>query len=106
MEQTYIIVLVTVSSKQEGEKIAHFLLEKKLIACANIIGPVSSHFHWSGKIETAKEYVIILKSKQKLFGEICKAVKAMHSYEVPEIIALPIIEGSNEYLDWMRSCLR
>ena len=106
MEQTYIIVLVTVSSKQEGEKIAHFLLEKKLIACANIIGPVSSHFHWSGKVETAKEYLIFLKSKRELFEEICKAVKAMHSYEVPEIIALPIIEGANEYLDWMRSCLR
>jgi len=97
--------MVTTASKQEAEKIAQCLLKEKLIACANIIGPVSSLFHWSGKIERAEEYLIFMKSRKDLFRKLAEAVKALHSYEVPEVIALPIVEGSKAYLDWLGNCL-
>jgi periplasmic divalent cation tolerance protein len=106
LENTYVIVIVTTPSKQEAEKIAQHLLKERLIACANIIGPVSSLFHWSGKIEEAEEYLMLMKSRKDLFEKLSEAVKALHSYEVPEILALPMVEGSKAYLDWLGSCLR
>jgi periplasmic divalent cation tolerance protein len=99
-------VIVTTPSKQEAEKIAQHLLKKRLIACANIIGPVSSIFRWSGKIDKAEEYLILIKSRKDLFGKLSEAVKALHSYKVPEILAFPIVDGSKAYLDWLGSCLR
>lgn len=105
MQNTYVIVMVTTSSKQEAEKIARRLLDERLIACANIIGPVSSLFHWSGKMETAEEYLIIMKSRKDLFEKLTETVKALHSYEVPEILVLPIVAGSKAYLKWLGSCL-
>jgi len=105
LEETYVIVLVTTGSKQEAEKIARHLINERLIACANIIGPVSSLFHWSGKIEHAEEYLMLLKSRMSLFHTLAEAVKAFHSYEVPEILVLPVIGGSEVYLNWLRSCL-
>jgi periplasmic divalent cation tolerance protein len=106
LENTYVIVMVTTPTKQKAEKIAQHLLEERLIACANIIGPVSSLFHWSGKIEKAEEYLTLMKSRNDLFEKLSEAVKALHSYEVPEILAFPIVEGSKDYLDWLGSCLR
>jgi periplasmic divalent cation tolerance protein len=106
LQNTYIIVLVTTASKQEAEKIAQRLLKQKLIACANIIGPVSSFFHWSGKIETAEEYLVFMKSRRDLFDKLAETVKALHSYEVPEILVLPIVGGSKDYLAWLGSCLQ
>jgi periplasmic divalent cation tolerance protein len=106
MENAYVIVMVTTPSKQEAEKIAEHLLKERLIACANIIGPVSSIFHWSGKMEKAEEYLILMKSRKDLFGKLSEAVKALHSYEVPEILAFPIVDGSQAYLDWLGACLR
>lgn len=106
MENSYIIVVVTTANKQEAEKIAQHLLRERLIACANIIGPVSSLFHWSGKIEKAEEYLIFMKSRKDLFEKVAETVKALHSYEVPEILALPIVKGSKAYIDWLESCLK
>jgi periplasmic divalent cation tolerance protein len=105
LQNTYVIVLVTTSSKKEAEKIAQHLLNERLIACANIIGPVSSLFRWAGKMEKAEEYLIIMKSREDLFEKLADAVKALHSYEVPEILVLPIVGGSKAYLDWLGSCL-
>ena len=105
LQNAYVIVLVTTASKQEAEKIAQHLLKRKLIACANIVGPVSSLFHWSGKLETADEYLIFMKSRRDLFEKLAETVKALHSYEVPEILVLPIVGGSKEYLSWLGSCL-
>ena len=102
----YIIVLVTVKDKAEAEVIAKTLLQEKLIACANIISPVESCFHWLGKIEVAGECMIIMKSKASLFKELDLRVKALHSYEVPEVLALPIVSGSAEYLAWLDSLLK
>jgi len=97
--------MVTTASKQEAENIARHLLKKKLIACANVIGPVHSHFRWSGKLEKAEEYLILMKSRKDLFEKMAKTVKTLHSYEVPEIVVLPIVDGSKAYLGWLDSCL-
>jgi periplasmic divalent cation tolerance protein len=102
----FIMVYVTVANKPEAEKIANELLKEHLIACANIVGPVSSHFHWGGKIDSAEEYLMIMKSRAGLFAELEKCVKALHSYEVPEVVAVPIVEGSKAYFDWMASVLK
>jgi len=106
LSNSYIIIIVTTASREEAETIVQRLLEARLIACANIVGPVSSHFHWSGKIEKAEEYLILMKSRKDLFEKLSETVKALHSYEVPEILALPIVEGSKAYMDWLGSCLR
>ena len=105
LQKQHIIVIVTTPSKQEAENIAQQLLKQKLIACANITSPVSSIFPWKGKQEKAEEHLIIMKTRKDLFQKLTEIVKALHSYEVPEILALPIVDGSKEYLDWLESCL-
>jgi periplasmic divalent cation tolerance protein len=105
LDDAYIIVLVTTANKQEAEKITQHLLDLKLIACGNIIGPVSSIFRWSGKIENVEEYLTVMKSRRDLFEKLAEEVKALHSYDVPEILAVPIVEGSKNYLDWLEKCL-
>jgi periplasmic divalent cation tolerance protein len=105
LQNSYVIVLVTTASKQEAEKIAQHLLKQRLIACANIVGPVSSLFRWSGKVENAEEYLIFMKSRRDLFDKLAETVQALHSYEVPEILVLPIVGGLKEYLAWLGSCL-
>ncbi len=106
MKKTYIIMLVTTASKQEAEKIAQHLLEAKLIACANIVGPVCSLFRWVGKVERAEEHLVLMKTREDLFEKVAEAVRALHSYDVPEILALPIVDGSKGYVDWLESCLK
>ena len=86
-------------------KIVRTLLEERLIACANIIDSVSSFFWWQGKIEEEKEVLVIMKSHESLFKKLSKRVTDLHSYDTPEILALPIVNGSASYLDWMKACL-
>jgi periplasmic divalent cation tolerance protein len=102
----FIVVLVTTANKEEAEKISQALLEEKLIACANIISPVSSFFFWSGKIDKAEECLVVMKSRLDLFVELEERLKGLHSYEVPEVLALPIVEGSKAYLSWMGEVLK
>jgi periplasmic divalent cation tolerance protein len=102
----FIVVLVTTANRAEAEKISQTLLEEKLIACANIINPVSSFFFWSGKIDKAEECLVVMKSRLDLFVELEERLRGLHSYEVPEVLALPIVEGSKAYLDWMRKVLK
>jgi periplasmic divalent cation tolerance protein len=106
LENSYVIVIVSTANKQEAEKIAAQLLEEKLIACANILGPVSSHFIWAGKIDQAEEYLVLMKSHLDLFEILTTRVKVLHSYEVPEVLALPVLKGSVAYLDWLNSVLK
>jgi periplasmic divalent cation tolerance protein len=106
LDNTNIIVLVTTANKQEAEKILRNLLDAKLIACANVVGSVSSHFHWSGKIQNADECMVFMKSRRDLFAKLEEIVRSLHSYEVPEILAIPIIDGSRAYLDWLESSLK
>ncbi len=103
MKSSYIIVLVTAKDKIEASKIARGLLEAKLIACANIMDGVQSLFWWEGKIDFSSEALLVIKTKKTLFKKVCSQVKSLHSYQTPEIIALPIIDGSKEYLRWIQS---
>ena len=102
---TNIVVVMTTANRLEAQKIAQNLLNRRLIACANIYGPIESHFWWQNKIEKAKEFLVLMKSHQKLFTKLSKAIKEMHSYEVPEILAIPIIEGFQPYLEWLNASL-
>ena len=100
--QPYILIFITASNKREAKKISSALLDERLIACANIIDGVESHFWWKGRKEKTRECLIIAKSKKSCFNKIIKKVKSIHSYEVPEIIALPIIDGYKPYLEWIK----
>jgi periplasmic divalent cation tolerance protein len=106
MREHYIIAITTTPSKNEAEKIAKTLLEERLIACANIIGPVQSLFWWQGKIDEAQEHLVLMKTRKDLFSKLSEKVKALHSYQVPEIIAMPIVEGFKPYLEWLESSLK
>ena len=106
MEQNYIIVLVTTTNKSEAEKISQALLKEKLIACANIINPVTSFFNWQGKMDKCEECLVVMKSRRDLFTDLANRVKKLHSYEVPEVLAFPIVDCSESYLAWLKSVLR
>jgi periplasmic divalent cation tolerance protein len=97
-----IVIFITTKNGREAKKIATKLIEEKLIACANMIKGVNSIFHWKGKVDKASEVLLILKSKKSCFPKIIKIVKKYHSYDVPEIIAMPITDGSRDYLNWVK----
>jgi periplasmic divalent cation tolerance protein len=99
-------VLTTMENKADAEKIARHLVEKRLAACVQIIGPLTSYFHWQGKLDSAGEYLCLIKSRDDLFTKLEEAIKKIHPYEVPEILAVSIVRGSKEYLDWMAAELR
>jgi periplasmic divalent cation tolerance protein len=96
-----IIVLITAGSEEEAHSIAESLVKGKKAACVNIVPRVDSLFWWEGKIDSARESLLLVKTKASLFPEIVELVKRTHSYEVPEIIALPITAGSGDYLKWL-----
>ncbi len=96
-----IVVMITCSSKREANKVKKVLLEKRKVACVNIISKVDSFFWWKGKIDSSLEVLLLAKTKKKMIKEIITMVKKIHSYEVPEIIALPIIGGNRDYLNWI-----
>lgn len=98
---SYGVVFITAKDSAEAEKIARGLLEKKLAACCNIVKDVRSLYWWQGKIEDSPETLLVIKSRRELFRELVAAVKALHSYSVPEIVMLPIVEGSEDYLRWL-----
>ncbi len=101
-----IIVLITAGSDQEAAKIAGALVQEHLAACVNVIAGVRSLFFWEGKTHDSAEALLICKSRGPLLEELIRRVKSLHSYTVPEIIALPIVAGSREYLDWVRESTR
>lgn len=96
----YLFVYVTAPGIDEAKTIAKELLKDKLIACANI-HPVSSSYWWKGKIENDDEYVLVAKSKKELFNRIVEKIKEIHPYEVPCVVALPILKGNPDYLNWI-----
>ena len=101
-----IAILVTAGSKKEAEFIARDLVKKKLAACVNIIPSVRSIYTWKGRIETSKECLLIAKTRVGLFPRVEKAVKSLHSYECPEITALPLTKGSADYMCWIEESTR
>lgn len=96
----YNFIYITAPSLEEAEKIAKRLLEKKIAACVNIF-PIKSFFWWKGKIETATEFALIVKTTTEKFAEVRDEVKAIHSYTTPCICAIPIERGLKEFLDWI-----
>lgn len=102
----YVVILVTSASKKEAGAIAQALIKKKLAACVNITKAAESLFWWKGKVDAAKELLLIIKSKRALLPRIIKTIKSKHSYDVPEVIALPIISGNPDYLRWIDDSLR
>jgi periplasmic divalent cation tolerance protein len=102
-----IVVLVTCGSKKEARKIAQALVQRRLAACVQEIGvPVRSMYRWKGRVESANEVLLLIKTSRKRFSAVSTLVKKLHSYEVPEIIALNIADGSRDYLDWITSNVR
>jgi periplasmic divalent cation tolerance protein len=102
----YIQVFTTVGNKVDAEKIARSLVAEKLAACVQIVGPLTSYFQWQGKLDTAGEYLCLIKSRNDLFAELETVIKDLHPYEVPEILAIPVVKGGKEYLDWVAAELR
>ena len=95
------VMFVMAGADDEAERIARVLLDERLAACANIIGPVRSIYRWREKVEDAREYLIMIKTRSSLTTRIERTVRKLHSYEVPEIIALTLAAGSKPYLDWI-----
>jgi periplasmic divalent cation tolerance protein len=96
-----VVIFVTTGSEPEAHKIADLLLTKRKAACVNIVPRVESSFWWQGKLDSAQESLLIIKTRASLLSEIVDLVKASHSYDVPEIIAMPIIDGNEDYLKWI-----
>lgn len=101
MEFRHIVVLVTIDSEDTAEKITAALLDNRKAACVNIVPDVDSHYWWKGKQESTEESLLIIKTRAELLDDVVKLVKANHPYSVPEIIALPIIGGNEDYLKWI-----
>jgi len=97
--------LVTCSSRAEARKVAKAVLTKKLAACVNIVGGLESHYWWRGKLENAREFLLLIKTTRARARGVTSAVKAAHSYEVPEIIFVPVVAGERRYLKWIGSCV-
>ncbi|MGH9747028.1 MAG: divalent-cation tolerance protein CutA [Candidatus Acidiferrales bacterium] len=97
-----LVVLITCRSAKEAETIARALVEARLAACGNILqNPVASIYRWKGRIESANEVLLLIKTSRARFAKLQAAIKRLHSYEVPEIIALPVVAGSSAYLRWL-----
>ena len=97
-----IVVFITASSADEARKIGQTLVEERLVACCNILQSIESIFQWQGKLNIEREVLMICKTREGHFAAVEKRVKQLHSYEVPEIIAVPITQGSQSYLDWIK----
>jgi len=102
---SYGVVLVTVASLSEGQAISTKLIEAKLAACVNLL-PIDSIYLWQGKINQDREYQLIIKTDLSKFEQLTDKIKTLHSYEVPEIIAIPIVAGSKTYLDWLGTSMQ
>ncbi len=105
MEFQHAVVLIT-APVEKGEEIANFIIENRLGACVNVVPKVNSTYWWKGKVERDEEALLVVKTSLKNFGRLKERVKEIHPYSVPEIIALPIIEGNEEYLGWIDESLK
>ncbi len=102
MNKEEIIIFITAPSEDEAARIARTLVESRLAACVNIIKNIRSIYAWQGNIEDDTEVLMIVKTRKSIFDALSIKVRELHSYDVPEIIALPITEGSEEYLNWIK----
>jgi periplasmic divalent cation tolerance protein len=101
-----IVILCTCSSEMEAGKLAGLLVEARLAACVNVVPGVRSFYRWQGAVQSDAEWLLVIKSSRQLFGGLRAAIEEAHSYEVPEVIALPIVDGAPGYLSWLGENLR
>ena len=97
-----IVILVTAGSEAEAEKIARALVEEQLVACVNILSPIRSIYRWQGQVADDREWLLLIKTRAERFAAVESRVKALHSYQVPEVIALPVLAGAEGYLRWLQ----
>ncbi|MEA5536308.1 divalent-cation tolerance protein CutA [Crocosphaera sp. XPORK-15E] len=106
LDNNYITVITTTSQKEDADNIARVLLEQKLAGCIQIIGPITSHYWWQNQICHDEEWICFIKSSQDIYDELERVIKEIHPYDTPEIIALPIMAGSQDYLSWLSQQLK
>jgi len=99
------LVLSTASSEEEARKIAHHLVERQLAACVNVVPQIESIYRWQGKVESCREWLLLIKTTADRFPDVRDAIRELHSYDLPECIAINIEQGSTEYLDWISDSL-
>ncbi len=97
----HIQVFTTTDTRESAEKIATELVRKRLAACAQVIGPLTSSYRWEGRLERSEEWLCIIKTRMARYGEVERSIKEMHGYDVPEILALPVVAGNRAYLEWL-----
>ncbi|PWU11567.1 MAG: divalent-cation tolerance protein CutA [Terriglobia bacterium] len=100
-----IVVLSTCASEEEAERLARTLVDQRLAACVNVIPRMKSYYRWRGALETAEECLLLIKSSRERFAELRTTLEKAHSYEVPEVLALPVVEGAANYLNWLQTSL-
>jgi periplasmic divalent cation tolerance protein len=100
------IVLSTAGSEDEAQKIARHLVEHQLAACVNILPRIESIYRWQGKVESSQEWLLLIKTSAEYLPRVCDAIRELHSYDLPECIAIAIEDGSSEYLDWLANSLK
>lgn len=102
----FLVVYISAGSEEEAGRLARALVEEKLAACVTRVRSVRSTYAWKGKIETEEEELLIVKTSSARFPELAQRVRELHGYEVPEVLAVPVVDGSPAYLDWMRETLK
>lgn len=101
-----IVVLCTCATESEAEKLARLLLDRRLAACVSVVPAMRSFYHWKGEIESSVECLLLIKTSRDLFADLCEALQTAHSYEIPEVLALPVVAGASSYLDWLGANLQ
>lgn len=102
----FIQIITTTGTKQDALEIAQTVVAQRLAGCVQVVGPITSVYRWQGAIETAEEWLCILKSREDLYAELEQAIRRVHPYDVPEILATPVAAGSQSYLDWLNGTLK
>jgi len=97
----HVQVMTTVASRKDARRIAGLLVDRRLAACVQVLGPIVSTYRWKGRVETAKEWLCLVKTRKSLYRRLEAAIRGIHPYEVPEILVLPVVAGSRTYLDWL-----
>ena len=97
-----VVVLLTASSDEEARRIGRALVEERLAACVNVVGPIASIFRWEGRVQEEAEHLLVVKARRADVERLAARVRALHSYDVPEVLALEVVGGSAPYLDWLR----
>jgi periplasmic divalent cation tolerance protein len=101
-----IVVLNTCAHEEEAERLARLLIDQRLAACVSIVPRARSFYRWKGAVESSEEWLLLIKSSRPLFEQLCAALEKAHSYEIPEVLALPVVAGAELYLDWLQGELQ